>query len=244
MQLSTFVRTASMALVATVLTACTASSQDSTTHSPTPPGDDNTITITFVRHGESAGNASGLIDTSTPGPDLTDLGRQQARAAADTYAGQGIDGVFASTMVRTQQTADYISQSVHKPVRVLAGLREIEAGQYEHQPEATAQRTYFQAPIAWLDGRRYERIPGSIDGDEFDRRFDDAIQQIYDSGDRRPIAVAHGGSIMIWTLMNVKNPQDDLLKTHPLGNTGHISVTGNPRDGWELLDWDGVAVPH
>ena len=31
--------------------------------------------VTFVRHGESAGNASGLIDTSTPGPVLTQLGR-------------------------------------------------------------------------------------------------------------------------------------------------------------------------
>ncbi|MFI7195201.1 histidine phosphatase family protein [Nocardia nova] len=234
-----------MALAAAVLTACTASSQDAATHSTTARADDDhVITITFVRHGESAGNASGLIDTSTPGPDLTDLGRAQARAAATTFADQGVDGVFASTMNRTQETAEYIARSVHKPVRVLAGLREIEAGQYEHQPEATAQSTYFRAPIAWLDGRRSERIPGSIDGNEFDRRFDEAIQDIYDSGDRHPIAVAHGGSIMIWTLMNVKNPQSDLLKTHPLGNTGHISVSGNPRDGWELLDWDGVAVPH
>src|SRR5689334_16644534 len=35
--------------------------------------------ITFVRHGQSAGNASGKIDTSTPGPVLTPLGQQQAQ---------------------------------------------------------------------------------------------------------------------------------------------------------------------
>jgi broad specificity phosphatase PhoE len=94
---------------------------------------------------------------------------------------------------------------------VLAGLREIEADQYEHQPEATAQRNYLEAPMAWLQDRRSERIPDSIDGNEFDRRFDDAVQQIYDSGDR---------------------------------NTGHIRIIGNLRDGWVLLDRDGIAVPH
>jgi hypothetical protein len=40
------------------------------------------ITITFVRHGESEGNTSGLIDTTVPGPPLTALGEQQAKAVA------------------------------------------------------------------------------------------------------------------------------------------------------------------
>lgn len=31
------------------------------------------ITLTLVRHAQSEGNASGLIDTSTPGPPLTAL---------------------------------------------------------------------------------------------------------------------------------------------------------------------------
>ena len=29
------------------------------------------MTVTFIRHAESQGNASGYIDTSTPGPHLT-----------------------------------------------------------------------------------------------------------------------------------------------------------------------------
>jgi len=33
------------------------------------------MTITFIRHGQSYGNLSGLGDTSTPGPTLTDLGQ-------------------------------------------------------------------------------------------------------------------------------------------------------------------------
>src|SRR5690606_25990895 len=66
--------------------------------------------LTFVRHGESAGNSSGLIDTSVPGPGLTETGRAQAAAVAQLLADCKFDGVYASTMVRTQQTAEPTSQ--------------------------------------------------------------------------------------------------------------------------------------
>jgi Histidine phosphatase superfamily (branch 1) len=50
------------------------------------------MTLTFVRHGESGANAAGVIDTSVPGPHLTELGRQQAEAVADELAGNNYDG--------------------------------------------------------------------------------------------------------------------------------------------------------
>ncbi|WP_054372242.1 histidine phosphatase family protein [Rhodococcus rhodochrous] len=202
-----------------------------------------TITITFMRHAESAGNASGIIDTSTPGPEISDKGRREAQIAADAFASRDFDGIYASSMIRTQQTAEYLARAIDEPVEVLPGLREIEAGQFEGQPEATAQRTLFAAPLAWLQGHLEERIPGSVDGNEFDQRFDDAVQNIYDSGDTHPIAFAHGGSIMVWTLMNVENSDSGLL-SNPLRNTGYVVITGNPQTGWMLVDWNGTPIPH
>ncbi|MFC9556315.1 histidine phosphatase family protein [Rhodococcus sp. NPDC056960] len=232
-------------LTAISLAACTGTPTASAPTSAQPTRSDaDPITITLMRHAESAGNASGLIDTSTPGPDITDKGREEARAAADRFAGQDFDGVYASTMVRTQETAEFMARAVDEPVEVLPGLREIEAGQYEGQPEATAQSAYLAAPISWLQGQRDARIPGSIDGNEFDQRFDDAVEQISDSGDTHPIAFAHGGSIMIWTLMNVDNPDVSLLKTNPLRNTGYVVITGRPDTGWTLVDWNGTPIPH
>src|SRR5690349_2526508 len=61
--------------------------------------------VTFVRHGQSEGNASGLIDTKTPGPVLTPLGQQQARDVVDLLGDNNYDSIYASTMVRTQLTA-------------------------------------------------------------------------------------------------------------------------------------------
>ena len=199
------------------------------------------ITLTFVRHAQSQGNASGLNDTSVPGPSLTPLGEQQAKKTADALRRNNFDGIYASTMVRTQQTAAPLARDLGEQVEVLPGLREIEAGMFEGRPEADAASTYFLAPAMWLEGNRDARIPGSIDGNEFNDRFTGAVQKIYDSGEKNPVAFAHGGSIMLWTMLNVRNPNDGLLEAHPLPNTGRVVIEGNPVNGWTLVDWDGIA---
>jgi broad specificity phosphatase PhoE len=203
----------------------------------------HTITLTLVRHGQSAGNASGLVDTSTPGPELTPKGWCQATLAAAQLAPNHYDGIYASSMIRTQQTATPTAQALGEPVTVLPGLREIEAGQYEGTPESDAAQTLLAAPRRWLQGDRSARIPGSLDGNEFEARFNEAVQRVYDSGDQNPVAFSHGGAIMFWVLMNVRNPDPSLLATKPLPNVGHVVVTGNPSDGWTLTDWDADPPP-
>src|SRR2546421_9961041 len=56
-----------------------------------------TITLTLVRHAQSGANASGLIDTSTPGPELTPKGWCQATPAATQMAPNHYDGIYASS---------------------------------------------------------------------------------------------------------------------------------------------------
>lgn len=199
------------------------------------------ITLTLVRHAQSAGNASGLIDTSTPGPVLTELGLREAESVAELLRGKGqtYDAVFASTMIRTQQTAQPMAAALHEPVVVLPGLREIEAGDYEGLPEAEAATTYFDAPQQWLRGDRNARIPGSIDGNEFEARYDEAVETIYqdtvDDPDPNVIAYSHGAAIMMWVAMNVRGVDTASLATTPLRNTGYFVIRGNPADGWDLV---------
>lgn len=231
--LSTLLRTAITALVAGVfvITAPSASA------SP-----EDVMTITFVRHGESAGNASGTIDTSVPGPTLTFEGDQQAKAVADWLSRTGPDGVYASTMVRTQQTAQYLADELGEPVVVLPGLREVEAGEYEGQPADVAGPAMFDVIGEWLSGDLYARIPGSVDGNDVMERFGGAVRTIYASGDRRQVAFSHGAAIAVWTLMTVSNPQFELFQDQPLPNTGYVVVQGNPALGWRLIDWNGTKV--
>lgn len=200
--------------------------------------------VTFVRHGESAGNASGLIDTSTPGPVLTQKGQEQAQAVVGTLGDNNYDAIYGSTMVRTQLTATPMSQYLRLPIQVLPGLQEIEAGVFEGTPESEAEQGYAQAMLAWtFAGQRDVRIPGSVNGHEFDARVDGALQTMYDNGDRNPVVFSHGGTIMFWTMMNVSNltlqQKIELLRTSPLDNTDYVVIEGNPEDGWILVNWNG-----
>lgn len=145
-------------------------------------------------------------------------------------------------MIRTQETAASMAQALGEPVNVLPGLREIEAGQYEGQPESNA-KAYMAAPMRWLHGDRSARIPGSLDGNELEARFDEAVQHIYDSGEVNPVAFSHGGAIMFWVLMNVHNPDLSLLTTKQLPNMGRVVLTGNPSDGWTLTEWNADPPP-
>lgn len=202
---------------------------------------DDDITLTFIRHAQSTGNASGFIDTSTPGPGLTDLGWQQAHQVATDFADAGFDGIFVSTMTRTQQTAQFLAEELHDTVDVLPGLREIEAGALEGEPESSAAG-FYDVLKRWTQGDRNARIPGSIDGNEFDARFDDAVATIYATGDHHPVAFSHGGAIALWTLMNARNADPAVLLAEPLNNTGYVVVHGSPSAGWTLVDWNGVRV--
>jgi len=199
------------------------------------------ITLTFIRHAESEANAAEVASTTVPGPPLTPVGQEQAAALADRLSGEGFDGIYASQMVRTQQSAAPLSKELGEQVTVLPGLNEIPAGWFEGIPVADTSGTFLLGPQAWLKGDRRFGIPGSEDGDEFNGAFTNAVQKIYESGDDKPIAFSSGLAVMMWTLMNARNGKQSLLTDHPLPNTGRVVLTGNPTMGWTLMSWDGIT---
>jgi broad specificity phosphatase PhoE len=198
------------------------------------------ITLTFVRHAESQANAAGVIDTVVPGPSLTPDGQQEAQKVANNLHGKHYDGIYASAMVRSQETAAPLAKALDEQVQILPGLNEISAGRFEGQSGDAALAAYFVAPTAWLHGDRQATIPESINGNQFNNDFTAAVQKIYDSGEKNPVAFSHGAAIMLWTAMNVTNSKNSLLTTHPLPNVGRVVIRGNPVTGWTLLSWDGL----
>ncbi len=196
------------------------------------------ITLTFIRHAQSEANAGGIINTEVPGPGLSPEGQGQAQQLAHTQ--HDFDAIYASTMVRAQQTAAPLAAELGKQVEVLPGAQEINAGWYEGKPDSMASSTYLLAPADWLNGDVQDSIPGSVSGKEFNERFTAAVNKIYNSGNSKPVVFSHLYSIMYWTLMNTKNAKDSLATGHPLPNIGHVVITGNPMTGWTLVDWDGI----
>ena len=112
---------------------------------------------------------------------------------------------------------------------------------------------YLLAPALWTLGLTSAPEFGSTDanGIVFDQRVDEAVQTIYDgstAGDTDAV-FSHEGTIAIWTLMNVNNPDfplvlNELSSTGELlPYTGQVVVSGEPGD-WTLVSWDGTPVPQ
>jgi broad specificity phosphatase PhoE len=198
------------------------------------------ITLTFIRNAQSQSNADGVINTDIPGASLTTDGKGQAEQVVHQVSRNDIDSIYASAMAEAQQTAAPLASELHKQVEVISGLQSLAAGRYNGKPESMAQSTYLVAPAGWINGDVQDSIPGSISGKEFNNQFTAAINQIYNSGHNKPAVFSQGTAIMVWTLMNAKNGKNSLLTSHPLPNIGRVVITGNPVDGWTLVDWDGL----
>ena len=141
---------------------------------------------------------------------------------------------------------------------IWAGLNEINAGIFEGMPVDVGDvplggALYLLAPALWTLGLDFVPELGSTDanGIVFDQRVDEAVQTIYTGssvGDTDAV-FSHEGTIAIWTLMNVNNPDfplvlNELFSTGELlPYTGQVVVEGSPGD-WTLVSWDGTAVPQ
>jgi broad specificity phosphatase PhoE len=219
--------------------------------------DDGSIVLDFIRHGESGDMTA--INTMVPGPELTDIGKDQASDLATTLKFSGIDEIWASTMIRSQETAAPLAQELGSSIEPLqAGLNEIDAGIFEGAPVNVGElplggALYLLAPALWTLGLTSVPEFGSTDanGIVFDARVDQAVQNIYDgsvAGDTDAV-FSHEGTIAIWTLMNVNNPDfalvlKELFTTGELlPYTGQVVVDGSPGD-WTLVSWDGTPVPE
>jgi hypothetical protein len=223
--------------------------------------DDGSIVLDFVRHGESGDLTA--VNTMVPGPELTDIGQQQAKALVDVLSGSGIDDIYASAMIRSQETAAPLADALNLPIQILPGLNEIDAGIFEGIPVNVGDlplggALYLLAPLAWTLG--FDLVPqlgSSIDpnGVAFDESFSGAVQSIYDgsagtgTGTVTDAVFSHEAAIATWTLMNVNNPdfsivlQEFLSTGELLPYTGQVVVDGSPGD-WTLVSWDGTPVPQ
>jgi broad specificity phosphatase PhoE len=198
------------------------------------------ITLTFVRNAQTQADADGVINTDPPGPGLTAEGKGQAQQVAHQSGRNDFDAVYASAMAEAQQTAGPLASELGKQVEILNGVQALNAGWYNGKPESMSSTTYMLAPADWINGDIQDSIPGSISGKQFNEQFTAAVNKVYNSGHNKPVVFSQGPAIMAWTLLNTKNGKTSLLTSHPLPTTGRVVITGNPTDGWTLVDWDGI----
>jgi broad specificity phosphatase PhoE len=202
------------------------------------------VRLLFIRHGQTSANVSGALNSAAPGPGLTDLGREQAEALAASLGTEQIDGLYASTLTRAQETAAPLGRALGLPVGILDGVHEIEAGDYEDRTDPESLKAYLAPILKWGAGDLSATIPGAHDGHHFVQRFDASVAQVAEEhGDDATVAiVSHAGAIRVWLGGRTSNLDPAFTSSHTLHNTGVIVVSGTLSTGWTVDSWESEPI--
>lgn len=189
--------------------------------------------LLLIRHGRTASNVTRLLDTAPPGAPLDDVGLDQARALADTLADEPIEAVYASDLIRSQQTAEPLALRHGLEVIVRAGVREIQAGEDEMSADWVR---YLTTIISWQSDID-TRIPGGETGREVLARFDAVLGEARAKGHRTIAVVSHGAMIRTWAATRATNLTLDFLRTTSLENTLVVDLADAADGSWQVTRW-------
>lgn len=199
--------------------------------------------LLLIRHGQTPYNVTGALDTGSPGPDLTPLGRAQADAIPQALAHEPIEAVFVSELVRTHQTAGPLLAARRLESTPLGGLNEISAGEYDMRSDAEAVDAYRRCGSRWAAGDLDAHLPGAEDGHAFLARFQAATETIAQRCSRNAtVAIfGHGAAIRVFaTIAAGLDPSTPA--EHRLLNTGLVELVGDPRSGWRMERWCDLPI--
>ena len=194
--------------------------------------------LLLVRHARTASNVSLLLDTAPPGAPLDEVGREQAERLADRLADEPIDALFVSDLVRTAQTAAPLAARRGLVPQVRAGLREIQAGDFELSADPTP---FLAVVLSWREDPD-ARMPGGETGRDTLARFDAVLAEAEAAGHEHVVAVSHGAMIRIWAASRADNVDGAFLRTAHLDNTLVVELTGSTAGGWHVARW-GDRIP-
>jgi broad specificity phosphatase PhoE len=159
--------------------------------------------IYLVRHGQSVDNAHKRVSGSTE-CDLTELGQQQAKAAAQHAKGLNIDLIVRSPMRRAKQTAEIIAKEIGYPVdeiKTIPELAERNLGKLEGTSYASNERLNGNFPAV-------EHIQGVEPIAHFYSRAQHALRELlHDKKHHNILIVSHlGMGRMLRTVAQGKKP--------------------------------------
>lgn len=201
--------------------------------------------LLLVRHGQISSNVRGVLDTAVPGPALTALGEEQARALPAVLGDESIGGLWVSSALRAQQTAEPLARRLRIAPVERHGIREISAGHLEMSGRRADIATYLDTVVAWAGGDLERRMPGGEAGHEFfdryDRVVDEAVAAGSAAGGDAVVLVSHGAAIRCWAGSRAENLTLRNTAQLALDNTGVVVLAQTDR-GWTCLSWMGDPV--
>jgi broad specificity phosphatase PhoE len=150
------------------------------------------VRLILVRHGESEGNARGVLQGHTDFG-LSALGREQARVTAERLSRERIDRVVSSPLRRASETAEAIAERLGLLVEPEPGLMEYDIGVASGLTGAEIRERHPKIMEAYARGER-PQFEGEEGRDVFEARLLLVLESLR-ARDETIVAVAHGGVV-------------------------------------------------
>lgn len=210
--------------------------------------------LVMLRHGQTEYNAGsrmqGQLDT-----ELTDLGREQAAAAAEVLAKRQPVILLSSDLRRALDTAVALGERSGLPVLVDTRLRETHLGDWQGLTHLEVDAAAPGARLAWRENARWAPHGGENRVDVAARSMPLVAELIteqsewgLDEPDRPVVLVAHGGLIAALTAALLGLPVDSWPILGGMGNASWVQLSGHsetdaaPSDiRWRLDVWNASA---
>lgn len=148
--------------------------------------------LILIRHGESEGNASGIVQGHLDFG-LTALGRAQAEATAVYLAATKADRLVSSPLRRAFETASLIAGSLGLQVESDSRLMEYDIGAASGLTGPQIRERFPDVVAQWQKGL-HPRFPGEEGRDIFSARIATLLDELVAEG-KDVVAVAHGGVV-------------------------------------------------
>ena len=195
--------------------------------------------IILIRHGETDWNRElrfqGHIDVP-----LNDIGHEQARRLGLRLAGEPVQHLISSDLMRAQQTAAPAARQLDLEVITSAALREQHFGVVEGMRADEIQTLHPRAWEDWLQFREDHAMPEGESARQFHARIIEALGRIAGAhAGQKLLVVTHGGVLdMVWRTargLGLNGPRQSEIPNAGF-NRIRLADAALP-DQIEIVDW-------
>ena len=186
--------------------------------------------VRIARHGESEGNFAGSLQGSRFDTPLSARGSRQAEYLAIRLAGEAIDAVWASPLIRARETAAIVAAPLGLGVSLDADLVEFDWGVWSGRPyDGAIEKEVSGVRARWRAGETELSPAGGESPARTVVRADRFLARLHASGARATLIVAHGrfNRILMTRLLRRELGRMDEIRQR----NGSLSA----------FEWDGSA---
>lgn len=112
---------------------------------------DVSLTIYFLRHGQTTFSRDNAFCGSGLDPELTAAGQEMAAAFAQTFRSTPWSAIYCSPLRRAKATAQPLCSAVGVPAELRDDLKEISYGKWEGQTAEAVARDFHDDYLRWVN---------------------------------------------------------------------------------------------